>query len=669
MARRPSATRRVDAGKSEPFGSRKRGLAVAVCVAALAASSYFATRMDFRTTLSRSGNVSEAQGDGYIDGSSCAGCHESIWNDFQSSGMARSFAALTPAHEVADWETENVFRHAPSRREYKMFRRDGRYFIRRWQTGFDGREENVVEQQIDYVMGSGLKARTYLSRTETGELLQLPVGWYAENGGFWAMSPGYDRYDHDGFRRRVQYDCMFCHNAYPSVAPGQDKFDAERIVFPTLPAGIDCQRCHGPGRRHMEAVGSGSSPEIVRSAIVNPARLSSQRRLEVCLQCHLQSTSTGLPYALERQDRGVFSYRPGEPLGDYVVHFDHQPGSRYEDKFEIAHAAYRLLKSACFRESRGELHCTTCHDPHRGTHRASEHAGDQYRGICARCHAEKLRSLVAESLHTPSSQCASCHMPQRRTDDVVHVVMTDHLIGRPDVSRGLLDPKREVHGPAYEGEVVPYYPPGLPTNAEDELDIAIAQVKAGSNLAEGIPRLAALLARSGSHSARHSFELAEALRRAGMVRDSLQWYERTIERSPEFLPGLRSYGMALVETGDPSAAEAILRKALELHPDNSRTLHNLGLALLRMGRFPAAVRSLEESAALQPDSPSTQNALASALYESGDPERAESAFREAVRLQPDYTLARVNLARLLEATGRRDEAAHHFEQSTAGKQQ
>ena len=583
--------------------------------------------------------------------------------------MGRSFSVLTPANEVADWETEYVFRHRRSRRAYKMFRRDGRYYMRRWQTGFDGREENVVEKRIDYVLGSGLKARTYLSRTEAGELLQLPVGWYAEDGGFWAMSPGYDRDDHDGFRRRVQYDCMFCHNAYPSVEPDQDHLDAERFVFPTLPAGIDCQRCHGPGHDHLEAIVKGSPADAVRSAIVNPARLSSQRRLEVCMQCHLQSTSTGLPYAVERPGRKVFSYRPGEPLGEYVIHFDHEPGSRHEDKFEIAHAAYRLLKSACFRESRGELHCTTCHDPHRGARQASDQNAEEYRNVCERCHADRLRSLVASSLHSSSPDCVACHMPQRRTDDVVHVVMTDHLIQRPNAGRALLAAKREVRQTAYKGEVVPYYPPGLPRSREDELDIAVAQVKAGSNLAAGIPRLAALLAPGRAHSARHSFELAEALRRAGIARDSLRWYERTMAKSPSFMPGLRSYGMALAETGNLLAAEETLRKALGLNPDDPRTLHNLGLTLLRSGRFREAVRSLRRSAELQPDAPTTQNALASALYESGNPGGAENAFREAVRLQPDYNLARMNLARLLEANGRHREAVHQVNQTKAGRAQ
>lgn len=594
---------------------------------------------------------------GYVDPTACAGCHAAIWESFRNSGMGRSFAALSPAIEVADWHDDNTFRHGLSNRFYKMYRRAGSYFMRRWQEGFDGQEENIVELRVDYALGSGLKARSYLSRTAAGELVQLPVGWYSEQGGFWAMSPGYDRPDHDGFRRRVQFDCMFCHNAYPNIAPGADKFDADRIVYGELPEGIDCQRCHGPGREHIDSLAAGVSPEAVASSIANPARMSPERQLEVCLQCHLQSTSRQLPYAVGRAGRGVFSYRPGQPLGDYTIHFDHEPGSAFDGKFEIAHAAYRLLQSECYRQAGQDLNCTTCHDPH-----TTLHAGDvpaTSNAACQSCHLHRLRTLSSSSSHPADGDCARCHMPQRRTDDVVHVVMTDHRIQRPRSGDDLLATKPEVPDPPYQGDVVPLYPALLPRNSRDELDIAVAQVKAGSNLVRGLAELEGLVTSLSPPSPRYSFELAEALRRAGRPEQALRWYERTLDVAPEFFPALQSYGMALADTGQAGEATEALRAALRLVPESPRTLHNLSLVQFQTGRIHDAIRNLRDSIVLEPDSPATHNALASALYQAGDPNGAEEAFREAIRLQPDYTLARANLARLLQATGRLREAAYH----------
>ena len=51
-----------------------------------------------------------------------------------------------------------------------MIERDGKFYQRRYQIGFEGKETNVEEKQIDFVMGSGNHVRTYLHRTAAGEL-------------------------------------------------------------------------------------------------------------------------------------------------------------------------------------------------------------------------------------------------------------------------------------------------------------------------------------------------------------------------------------------------------------------------------------------------------------------------------------------------------------------
>src|SRR5262249_11779571 len=153
----------------------------------------------------------------------------------------------------------------------------------------------------------------------------------------------------------------------------------------------------------------------IRAAIVNPARLPSDRQMEVCLQCHLETTSLPLPHSMLQYGRAPFAYKPGEPLGQFMLFFDHAPGSKYENDFEIAHSAYRLRKSKCFIQSAGRMTCTTCHNPH-DIPRSSE----PYNAVCATCHA---------GIHpTAMNDCVACHMPKRRTQDVIHAVMTDHLI-------------------------------------------------------------------------------------------------------------------------------------------------------------------------------------------------------------------------------------------------
>ena len=76
--------------------------------------------------------------------------------------------------------------------------------------------------------------------------------------------------------------------------------------------------------------------------------------MDVCMQCHLEPTSTAIPSLLRRFDRKPFSFRPGEPLEDFELAFDHAPGKGYDEKFEIVNSsAYRLRRSRCFVKAVG----------------------------------------------------------------------------------------------------------------------------------------------------------------------------------------------------------------------------------------------------------------------------------------------------------------------------
>src|SRR5579864_7814734 len=134
-------------------------------------------------------------GQGYVDSALCVVCHAEIANKYRLSGMGRSFYRAGAANRAQDFSTRNSYYHPASDRYYTLIERDGKLYQRRHQIGYGGKETNVVAKQIDYVVGSGNHARTYLHRTSENKLVELPISWYSENGGAWAMSPGYDRAD------------------------------------------------------------------------------------------------------------------------------------------------------------------------------------------------------------------------------------------------------------------------------------------------------------------------------------------------------------------------------------------------------------------------------------------------------------------------------------------
>src|SRR6202050_4205559 len=249
----------------------------------------------------------------YVDSKVAAPCHRDIAADYARTGMAQSFFRPQAANTVEDYAKTPEYYHALSDSHYSMTIRNGQYIQRRWQLDASGKEINAEELKIDYVMGSGNHARSYLHRTERGMLIELPLGWYPDKGGEWGMAPGSDT-QHPQIRRFVSYKCMFCHNGSPNIPAANEAPGSDPVFLGELPQGIDCQRCHGPGGEHVRSAG--------RAGMVNPAKLSPERRMEACMQCPLETTSGRIPAVLQRFDRGAFSYIPGQPLVGFAMSFD-----------------------------------------------------------------------------------------------------------------------------------------------------------------------------------------------------------------------------------------------------------------------------------------------------------------------------------------------------------
>jgi hypothetical protein len=246
----------------------------------------------------------------YIDSHACAACHSRIYESYRRTSMGQSLFAPTAANTVEDYKDKHTFYHATSDTHYSMIVRDGAYYQRRWQSGFDGSDTNIEEMKIDYVIGAGDHARSYLHRTGLGTLIELPLGWYSERGGYWAMSPGFDSH-HPQTRRRVSYECMFCHNGYPQNPTPNQARSLEPVFSGQLPQGIDCQRCHGPGELHVRTAQTpGAKLADISAAIVNPAKLNPKRQMEACMQCHLEPTSGRIPSLIRRFNRTPYSYVP-----------------------------------------------------------------------------------------------------------------------------------------------------------------------------------------------------------------------------------------------------------------------------------------------------------------------------------------------------------------------
>jgi predicted CXXCH cytochrome family protein len=635
----------------------------------------------------------------YVDAKVCATCHREIAQSYALTGMGRSFARVTAATVTG---SPKDYWHDRSDTHYTVVERGGEWFQRRWQIGFGGAATNVEELRIDYVMGSGNHARSFLHRTARGTLIELPFGWYSEGGGNWAMSPGSDQ-ERPMTRRFVSYKCMSCHNAYPhipgGIPAGQEAPGSDPIFVGELPQGIDCQRCHGPGGEHARTAD--------RTKIVNPARLDRDRAAEICMGCHLETSSGRIPSSIVRFDRGPFSFVPGERLGNFLMTFDHARGTGHDEKFEAVNSVYRLRQSRCFLKSEGRLTCTTCHNPHR-VPRGAE-AAAHYSQVCRQCHEVKQTAA-----HADVRDCAGCHMPKRRAEDTPGMIMTDHLIQRR-AGANLTAKFREKAPEEYRGEVVPYYPREV-----NRLYWAVAQVGLKNNLEAGLPVLAKEVAAHKPKEAEFYVVLGDGLMAAGRKEDAaaayreaarlapksarvvrlvdvkqaialapedpLTWsaagnYARAIELDPmlpdqhrllgesrlregrvaEALAALREalrtdpgddaawdlQGRALAEKGESAEAFWDFERALKLRPGSATYLYDYGLALARAGRFEDAERRARAAVAADEKSADAHELLGGLLLRADRLKEAVAEYRRAVELRPDSARLRQRLAEAL----------------------
>jgi predicted CXXCH cytochrome family protein len=498
----------------------------------------------------------------------CAGCHQAIYTSYRKTPMAQ---ASGPA---AAGLLSGEFTHAPSGVHYRLFLRDGRAWLAYDRPHAPAERSLNGEQELLFFIGSGTRGRTYLFQTD-GFWFESPVNWYSKQR-VWDMNPKSLDAQEMPFTLRVDAACLHCHTSgVQAELPGASNHFAAR---PFLYGGITCEACHGDPSAHLAS--SGTAP------ILNPAKLSPSRRDSICLQCHLEGKAI-----VNRKGRSLAKFVPGEELADYVTHYAYAGEMGADGRATSQWQA--LLQSQCKRRSGDRMTCITCHDPHSSP--APDQQVSYFRSKCLTCHRQ---TSFSRKHHPEQPDCASCHMPRQKTEDVAHEQVTDHRIQRQPVpgientgqtSReltgvdevpisdrdlGLAYAQLAEHGNQEAGRramlLLERAEGGSNQSSDADLHTSLGFLKQVSGDSKGAAHeyQAALLADPSNSVAAGNLGILDA--RSGDVKEAILLWQAVTKNDPA--ENAASFDLALAECaiGEPKAAAQVLRRFLEFSPDDQR---------------------------------------------------------------------------------------------------
>jgi predicted CXXCH cytochrome family protein len=536
-----------------------------------------------------------AEGKGYVGSAACARCHAKIAERFGASPMANTGLRRLEHSPALDalFDGSQEVKHAASGFLYRPIRDGDAYAIEERLDAPDGKpiHRRVERASLSFTAGTSGIAFAF---ERGGRIHSLPIDFYPREER-WALDPGFVK--NARFSQTLGATCIGCHSEPTTHVAGN-----ESMLRGELRRGIGCERCHGPGGKHLET-SSGAD-------LVSPSRLSFARQLDLCAQCHVEGAAE-----IAHAGKKSFDYVPGEPLAtQQVVWVDEAPS---KTSFGLVSAADRLVRSACYRGSKGALVCTSCHDPHGGPAKPVQ-------AVCVGCH-ETRKSAQCEG------SCTSCHMARGTPSDFaervpgIRLQKTDHWIRRTPSSAVDVKSARptSIVPLAQLVSFEPFAPP--PENR------ALALFSSGL---DAKPSLLAL----GAHPPAHP----------GYYRAIGDLYEAAAEKDPSLVTRLRLARamqvklapddvdalVAYAKVASDDEAEKALLRATTLAPEDEAALLGLGGLLLRRGRTHEAFAFLERAAAVGTDVLEAHVLLGVREMARGDFRAAASHFTRARKEAP-----------------------------------
>ncbi len=566
----------------------------------------------------------------YVGMNTCKTCHPNIHKTFIHTGMGRSFDRATSEKSFADFGSYALVFDEKSNFYYKPFFRDSTFYITEFRLE-NGDTTHRRTEKISYIIGSGQHTNSHIM-DENGYIFQVPITYYTQEKR-WDMAPGFKE-ENLRFDRFLTPECITCHNHFPKHVNGSlNKYES-------MPKGIECERCHGPGEIHVQQKMKGilvDTSKYIDYTIVNPRDLPRELQMDLCQRCHLQGV------AVLEEGKTFFDFKPGMKLSDVFNVFLPRYSDSHEN-FIMASQADRLRESKCYTESE-ELTCLTCHNPHLSIESTEK---SNYNKACNSCHKDtniSFCSLSKTALDEKGNNCVACHMPPSGSIDIPHVNITDHFISRV---RAL---KNKSVSNAEKKEIARFL--GLKILTKEKaspLEMAkgyIAQYDKYTKNEEILDSAKYYLDRSELAMNQKIKTLIHYYFAAEDYNNIIKTVNENLEI--EIADGWTAYriGEAFFKNNDYPKALLFYKKAITATPYNLDFQEKLGAAYIAMQYLPKAMQTFEFVIKENPKRKIAQCNLGYVKALMGKFDEAEKQYDFAIALDPDYEQALLNKASLL----------------------
>jgi len=553
----------------------------------------------------------------YLGDKECKSCHGKIYRQYKRSQMGRSFLPITDKSHADLNLAEALVKDTVNNYLYSFVQKNGEWFQKEVIKNKENELIHELEFKVDYVVGSGDLNKSFIT-VQNGYALELPVTWYPQKKK-WDLSPGY----HQGnprFFRSITKQCMNCHNS-PSgyVEHSENKYT-------NIQHGISCESCHGPGEYHV-GIQDGLY-ESSTTGVINPIKLSRERELDVCAQCHLQGE-----VHLKKKE-----FKPSQILADtehIYFYTDHQ-----SEQVNIAGHVARLSYSKCFKMS--DLTCTSCHNPHLPLEEQQVKRVEN----CMSCHTKGFEKIKD---HSPDSDCFSCHMPKNTASDIPHVNVTDHWIRVRNNTSSSKWGKQKDHSK----EIIEYL-----TQSGTDAELGRAYVKkymqdktSGYHNPIHLERATQFLKGATSEEGIYAKgKIAFFKGNYSLAIDYLNRVQKTFQADPEFFFFL---GKAFLGKNNISIGKSYLQQSLKVYPTYFPSLIQLSNLHLNENKVQSALTMLETVLNEQPFHKDAlyQKAFAYHFYTQKPFEEKEMYYSELFKYYPFHHDGYLNYSALIEQSG------------------